>query len=189
MVTSPLTVRCQVCGAGQDSPCFTEQGKQMSTPHRHRYVQVSGRAPLAVPCDCGALVNDLCINLRSSKLRNVSFHLGRERAAYAAGIGDLVPGLTYPDGDPVRRPWVLADRNHSEYRAVKFYVVGFDSVYFWAATGAGRVWYAADYKSTAVRELCRARASIVDQVAHLNDDTARTIWQPDVVEKYKSYTR
>lgn len=171
---SVLTVECPVakCAAPIGQPCGVTGGS-----HRLRRILSYRGRQQSVRCpSCHSPPNTLCAHLNQGPPNwNVHFHEERDVAAYAAST-DVICGLTYPDGSPVRPGWILREQT---IKKDKLHVIRFDAVKgyntFTACSWDKRVWYAASRMNDA-KKLARQ----LDTITRLGDlgREPRTHWKP-----------
>jgi hypothetical protein len=184
----PLSVECPACSAPPFAKCRTPTGKEYERPHHHRHVAISKHPAKLVTCpSCGAEPGFLCLHLARKNVRNVGFHDARDHQAEAAGVGQPVTGLYFPNGTQVRDLWVEAARVRKEdgLKSFKVRMVGSTNLYLWASSFDGEVWCGDLFKDKSQRAAVRRRKSIVDAVGDLS--RKGTFWSEDVLEKYKEH--
>lgn len=182
MNPDPLSIPCPDCRVGVGHLCMDKSGAR-SRSHDHRVLQLVPHPAKEIPCQCGALVGELCINLGCRTKRNTNYHADRDEAAYAAGLGSAVPGLVYPNGALVRQPWCVSDRARKSdgVRSVRFRVPGQYNPTLWASSFDSKIWYGAQWKDRTLKAAQAARDSIIDAVAALAKG-AETIWDKEVLQ-------
>lgn len=184
MSPDPLSIVCPDCLVPAGQPCFDKRGPR-TRPHDHRFIQLAPHPAKEIACACGAQIGELCINLRCKSKRNSNYHDDRDRAAYAAEVGTVVPGLVYPNGAPVRRPWCGPDRIRKSDGAhsLRVRVPGAFNPMFWVTTFDQKLWYGHLWKDKSQKAAIKARESIVDAVAAIGK-TGATVWDKEVMDTY-----
>lgn len=120
----------------------------------------------------------LCAHLtRGAPHWNVGYHDSRDVSAYSI-LTDVVPGLTYQDGSPVRPGWINSDKTikSDKLRVVTFDKVGAYNITFGAATWDGVVWYAAGLMTEAKR-YARTELDPITRLGNLGREPS-TLWIP-----------
>ncbi len=131
--------------------------------HRARAQLAQRPRQTMVQCpECKQPAGVLCAHLRSGPPNwNTSYHSQRDVLAYHT-LTDVVQGLTYPCGSPVRPGWIVKDKLIKKYklRVLKVAEVGhYGNRHFWAATWDNRIWRAATFHDWAT-QLAKKAGSI-----------------------------
>ena len=177
---NPLEIACPLEACTAKWPSMPCSGLSKGRSHAVRTQLAANPRQVAVPCpSCKSPTGMLCAHLsRGAPHWNVSYHPERDAAAYDA-CTDVVEGLTYPDGKPVKRPWIVRDKTikKDKLRGVAFEVVG-EWLHYNAATWDGRIWHGSG-KLNDAKKKARSRSAI-DRLADVVRP-AGTEWKTEKV--------